>query len=155
MEVELPRLRTVPYRIFKNNAFFEIPITYYHMTMPFVYEGPAVAVLLDTCQRPDDLANWTKLLNFGSDILLKPARVGSSHNIAKVIVNRCDGAPATNSKSRGGFTQHDQNASLAGAVASKIEDGNSKAAIRILSSSGQTAHPSACLIIHSIHRIHI
>ena len=98
------------------------------------------SILSDVCNQPEDLNKWNKLLNFGGDILRKPARGGRRHNIGKVVSNRCEhSSPAPASSQGGPKPKKDPTTSLASAVASKIEDGNLRAAIRMLSSNEQLA----------------
>ena len=96
------------------------------------------SIISDICNQPEDLSKWNKLLNFGCDILRKPARGGRRHNIGEFILNRCENSSPVPASSHGGpKPKKDPNASLAAAVASKIEDGNLWAAIRMLSSNEQ------------------
>ena len=102
------------------------------------------SIVADICRLPNDTDKWASLLNFGSSILARPVRGGRRQNIARIITNRCDGVAPKKVNTRSGYTRRrDPDASLAAAVASKIEDGNLKAAIRILSSDEKLAEFSA------------
>src|SRR5208282_3222187 len=92
---------------------------------------------------PDDLESWSSILNFGRNILVKPARTGRRHNSASIIKKRTE----ADTQSEGELIIHpevrhkkrDASSLLAAAVTAKIEDGNIKAAIRILSSEEKPA----------------
>lgn len=92
----------------------------------------------------DNLEAWTSILNFGKNILRKPARTGRRHNLANIIKKRTDidtsesvdDLPARlESRSK----KRDTAATLAATVKAKVEDGNIKAAIRILCSEDKPA----------------
>ena len=104
-----------------------------------------LADLLDkVSSNPEDAQAWMNLLQFGPNILAKPPRGGKRHNLANAIKKRCTNeaaptivtGPAKDKPRRDpdlGATQ------LASAVTSKIEEGNLKAAIRIISSDEKIA----------------
>jgi hypothetical protein len=79
---------------------------------------------------------WATLLNFGKSILAAPTRAGKRHSLAKLIKRRIEGSdsealetkvfPSNGSK----FRSTDER--LAASVSSKIEDGNVRAAARLL-----------------------
>ena len=77
------------------------------------------------------------------DVLLKPARGGKRHNLTNTIKSRCaDNKTGHNIVSNIETTSHRKcnlEATLAAAVSSKIEDGNLKAAIRLLCSEETVA----------------
>jgi len=90
----------------------------------------------------NDLEAWSSLLHYGAHILHKPARTGARHNLASIIKKRMDGSgsevqprPANSAHHR----RRDANELLAAAVTAKVEDGNLKAAIRILCSEEKPA----------------
>ena len=90
---------------------------------------------------PNDLAPWTALLNFGHHILLQPPRTGKRHNLAAIIKKRTaveehDDQPGDH---MGYHRKRDPAAQLAAAIMAKVEDGNLKAAIRILTSEERPA----------------
>jgi hypothetical protein len=91
---------------------------------------------------PRDHSAWATLLGFTQSILAAPARAGRRHNVASSIIKRklddvptgivCPwGAP----KPR----RDDASSSLAAAVRAKIEDGNVRAAARIICSDEKPA----------------
>ena len=91
---------------------------------------------------PNDLASWSSLLNFGKNILRKPVRTGKRHNLASVIKKRTDADHSQTEDVDQPQQRHrkrDAAAVLAAAVTAKIEDGNIKAAIRILCSEEKPA----------------
>ena len=80
------------------------------------------------------------MLNFGTNILVKPVRGGKRQNIARIITKRCDGSLPGHVGARYDSVRfRDPDAIIAAAVTSKIEDGNLRAAIRILSSNERLA----------------
>jgi Reverse transcriptase (RNA-dependent DNA polymerase) len=93
---------------------------------------------------PNEISSWSALLNFGKHILLQPPRTGKRHNLASVIRKRTsvDEHEASDDPP-GDFTgfhkKRDPAAQLAAAIMAKVEDGNIKAAIRILSSEEKPA----------------
>ena len=98
------------------------------------------SILRDICNNPDDTNHWDALLNFGTNILVKPVRGGRRQNIARIITNRCDGSLPGHAGARYDSVRfRDPDATIAAAVSSKIEDGNLRAAIRILSSNERLA----------------
>ena len=82
------------------------------------------------------------LLQFGPDVLLKPARGGKRHNLTNTIKSRCTdnktGHVMSNTETTSRRNRNPE-ATLAAAVSSKIEDGNLKAAIRLLCSEETVA----------------
>src|SRR6218665_3058935 len=102
--------------------------------------------LIDTVVRdPDDTERWSNLLSFGGNILAKPKRGGAKRKLTSIILSRI-----TNWRSKGpachtdddekrpmpvrrkGLMKDDSAKYLASAGASKLEDGNFKAAIRLI-----------------------
>ena len=94
---------------------------------------------------PGSTSNWLSILNWGASVLCVPKRAGKRHNVTSVIQKRIASFPnivnpgysnsvhAHNKTDSSLFTQ---------AVSAKLEDGNLKAAIRILSSDDRPAQPS-------------
>ena len=94
---------------------------------------------------PADTERWLNLLGFGGRILAKPKRGGVKRKLTSIILSRI-----TNWRSKGpacdtdddetkpmpvrrkGPMRHDSAKYLASAIASKLEDGNYKAAIRLI-----------------------
>ena len=103
------------------------------------------SLLQDVVDNPDSSVKWTNLFNFGSSILRKPVRGGKSRNLSKTIMKRVtdlkDGK--TNTDELCSFQQKpnktDKVRNLANAVASKLEDGNFKAALRLICSDDTPA----------------
>jgi len=95
----------------------------------------------------DNVESWISLLNFGKCVLQKPARTGKRHNFVNVIKKRTGsdfGTPVddrpTGPEPRS--RKRDAESILAAAVTAKIEDGNIKAAIKILCSDDKPAADS-------------
>jgi hypothetical protein len=91
-----------------------------------------------------DLAAWDNLLQFASRILFKPARTGRRHNLASVIKKRteegnCDSSEKMSDVVNHGGRKRNADELPAAAVAAKIEDGNIKAAVRMLSTEEKPA----------------
>ena len=90
----------------------------------------------------DDLDAWSSLFHFGSHILQKPARTGSRHNLVSIIKKRMDESAPKEQRPvniTAGRKKRDANELLAAAVTAKVEDGNIRAAIRILCSDEKPA----------------
>ena len=103
------------------------------------------SVLSLICSKPDDVSNWSTLLEFGSVILRAPPRAGRRHNLASVLNKRSilstqsSSFPSQQAADRQPHKRLSGDQSLATAVMSKIEDGNIKAAIRIITSGDTPA----------------
>jgi len=102
-------------------------------------------------REPHSAAKWSDLLAFGGIVLAKPRRGGKKHNITKTILSRIadwrskgpkhstnDGLDSTASR-KPKATKYDPTKYLASAVASKLEEGNFKAAIRLICSEDKPA----------------
>ena len=90
----------------------------------------------------NDLDAWSKLLHFGANTLQKPARTGERHNLTNIIKNRLDESrPRETRPANSNSFRKKRNADdlLAAAVTAKVEDGNLKAAIKILCSDEKPA----------------
>ena len=89
-----------------------------------------------------DLQSWCVLLGFTRSILLAPPRAGRRHKIANVIVKRhlddvfSDDVGSISGPAR---PRRDDASALAAAVRAKIEDGNIRAAARIVCSDEKLA----------------
>jgi len=98
---------------------------------------------------PEDLPSWTKLLHFASSNLSKPSRGDKRQNLANIIKKRLDDGSSSSDHHSGYIddtpprVRKDAASSLAAAVSAKIEDGNMKAAIRIVSSEDKPAPDNA------------
>ena len=95
--------------------------------------------------QPSVAKNWLAVLKWGSSILAVPKRAGKRHNVTSVIKKRIASFPDSVVHDQVTSTQsRDKPASslLAQAVSAKLEDGNLRAAIRIICSDDSPAQPS-------------
>jgi Reverse transcriptase (RNA-dependent DNA polymerase) len=102
--------------------------------------------LFKLCSAPDDLNTWKLLLDFGKLFLVKPSRAGKHHNLSSVIKKRFADFESNltqpiNTQSRARASKYGTS-TLANLVASKIEDGNISAAVRLLCSDDQLTNDS-------------
>ena len=110
---------------------------------------PACATLLSSLLRnitthPEDNGAWRCLLSFGGSILRKPSRTGKRHNLASIIKKRTiagdvdlnDDKPLSSVSHK---NKKNAGEMLAAAVTAKVEDGNIKAAIRLMCSEEKPA----------------
>src|SRR6218665_847706 len=112
---------------------------------------PSCAALLadiieDVVREPDCVEKWSNLLSFGGIVLVKPRRGGRKHNITKTILARITNwrlkgpshsmkaelESTSNRKPR--VNKYDPDKFLASIVASKLEGGDFKSAIRLICS---------------------
>jgi hypothetical protein len=102
-------------------------------------------------REPSCVDKWCDLLAFGGVVLVKLKRGGRKHNVTKTILSRIgdwrlkgpnhstkDDQVSTSSR-KPKETKHDPAKYLASTVASKLEEGNFKAAIRIICSEDKPA----------------
>ena len=113
---------------------------------------------------PNSLVGWANLLSFAFKILAKPSRGGKARNLSNIIAKRCknfhfitesdlragslgdDSREVEQTKNRvtgstrKGDTQENRLAKL---VSLKIEEGNYKGAVRLISSGDRPTPPSA------------
>lgn len=124
-------------------------------------------IFSDILRNKEDPSAWFKLFNFCPSILSVPPKSGSSTSVASLIKARLSGVATTSSSgvsSSVGHRKSNQTA-FAAAVSSKVEDGNIKAALRLLCSEDKHAdfsdsvflalsgkHPPAAPDRHSIPR---
>ena len=107
-----------------------------------------LAKLLRECTaHPSVAKNWLAVLNWNASILAVPKLGGKLHNVTTVIKKRIAAFPDTVTSDQGSFShppKHNKPESslLAQAVSAKLEEGNLKAAIRILTSDDSPAEPS-------------
>ena len=108
--------------------------------------GQLITAIHKILADPDNPRNWTSLLDYGRLLLLIPIRSGRKHNIASVIKKRSIDEPTGTSPPtrplQARQPRHD-NTTLAAAVRAKLEDGNIKAAVRIISSEEKPAPDDA------------
>jgi len=100
-------------------------------------------------QSPSNVQLWRNLINFGPSILAKPKRGGNKRNISKLIscrIKEWNTSESVNtfndritSQTRYIHQCKDDRKLLASAVASKLEEGNFKAAIRLICSDDKPA----------------
>jgi len=107
--------------------------------IPKTARAACAVYLIDLLNRiirdPDDVVSWKSLLTMGEDILLVPNRTGKRHNLATIIRKRLDGDLGHDRGKHGNakfLKRHTLDESLGSLVTSKIEDGNLRAAVRIL-----------------------
>ena len=91
-----------------------------------------------------NVASWDKLFNFAPNILLNPPKASSRSSLTEIIKSRITGSTVPSRQSstlqkRGSFD-------LAKAVTSKVEDGNIKAALRLLCSDDRPADSSDAVL---------
>ena len=95
----------------------------------------------------DDKAKWMALLSFGKRYLEPPRRGGKRHNLTAIIRNWLNRDECDEDTPELIIRRKQRNADkvsvVAAAVSSKIEDGNIKVAIRILTSDDKPAPNSA------------
>ena len=106
------------------------------------------SVLRAIVAKPGDYNNWLAMFNWSSTILQPPKRGGKRHNLSNTIKKRISDFTPTISQAQ---VSHGRSSSrraqspdhlLAQAVTSKLEDGNLRAAIRLICSGGTPAPPS-------------
>lgn len=90
-----------------------------------------------------NVSAWSRLLQFGKSMLLAPPRAGRRHSLANILKKRSpdnlmEPPPVSHAKSHSRSHQ-DESTALAVAVRCKLEDGNIKAAVRILCSDDKPA----------------
>jgi hypothetical protein len=97
---------------------------------------------------------WSDLLHFGVRVLQKPDRTGRRHNLASVIKKRTEGASPLDKQAvkRPVRKSRNDDELLAAAVTAKVEDGNIKAAIRLLCSEEKPAVDTAATFLKLLER---
>ena len=104
-----------------------------------------VSRLCKVAANPQSVANWLEVFSWGHSVFHQPKRGGRLHNLSSVIKRRLSAYSA-----EGGtpgipeiVQQHKYStAALSQAVAAKLEDGNVRAAVRMLMSNDSPASPS-------------
>ena len=97
--------------------------------------------------QPRNDENWISLFQWGSSILQPPKRAGKRHNLSSTIRSRI--SSFRSSQQPAALTERyirrpaSSSTMLSQAITAKLEDGNIKAAVRILSSEEDPAVPSA------------
>ena len=138
------------------------PFTHPSVNQPIIKHIPKSArpaccsalssLLLNVTRSPDDLNAWSNLFNFGSNTLFKPSRGGKRHNLTSIIKKRADDVlhSSTNGTAISSSLpscadrslssrKSDATSSLAARISAKIEDGNIRAAVRIICSDDSPA----------------
>ena len=105
----------------------------------------------------NNVSAWSRLLQYGQTMLLAPPRTGRRHNLANILKKRSvddllELPPVSHAQSRFRPNQ-DDSSTLAAAVRSKLEDGNIKAAVRIICSDDKPA-PNDQATLESLQRRH-
>ena len=138
---------------------FQDPVTHPEVGQPLLKHIPRGArlacsqsltnILHSICSCPSDLDGWRALLRFAPDVLAQPKRAGRRHNLANIVKRRVETLgqstePPVVAATAGtgcGAPLKRSDARLA-AVASKLEDGNISAAVRILCDQSRPATPN-------------
>jgi hypothetical protein len=103
---------------------------------------------------PDSHDAWLCLLHFGQTMLFAPPRAGRKHNLTNTIKKRSvDIFPDSTAKPNCSRHQQDNSSTLAAAVRSQLEDGNIKAAVRIICSDEMPA-PNNRATLDALRRCH-
>jgi len=106
-------------------------------------------LLRSVASNPGCVSKWIGLVNWGGAILHPPKRGGKRHNLAASIKDRISSFKATASpgdlsgQEEVKRTRTSGDSRLSQAVSAKLEDGNIRAAIRLLMSEDTPAAPSA------------
>lgn len=98
---------------------------------------------------PSSVTNWTALFNWAGSILQPPKRGGKRHNLTATIKNRIScfsstaspGASVDSSQAKRHLANGD--AKLSQAISAKLEEGNVRAAVRLLMSDDSPVEPSS------------
>jgi hypothetical protein len=103
-------------------------------------------LLREITAHPKSVQNWTALFNWTRSILAVPARNGKKQNLTSLIKSRTSPSGSTeirdSRQSSSDVIRKQPPKSLAKVVAAKLEDGNLKAAIRLLVSEDSFSAPS-------------
>lgn len=105
------------------------------------------ALLRAATDHPEAEENWFAVMNWSSSILQPPTRGGKRHNVSNTIRKRIaefSSSTPPPSGVRGTSRQRklDPQTTLAQAISTKLEDGNLRAAIRLVCSDDTPAAPS-------------
>jgi len=96
------------------------------------------SLLRKIVSNPDSVPNWLELFNWGNTVLHPPKRGGRRHSLAKTIKQRISSYAAGHSGSDSSNTSQSAQAQkrstsiLSQAISAKLEDGNVRAAVRLL-----------------------
>jgi hypothetical protein len=139
---ERPGHPTLPHKLMKHIPRAARPCT-----------GTLLTTIINGILRDaDEPARWHALLTFGAGILEQPVRGGRRHNWTSTVKKRVEVFPTEwphkweemssqniRAGKAGGRSKLSEDQAVAAAVASKLEDGNIRAAVRILCSSDKPA----------------
>jgi len=106
------------------------------------------SLLRKVVSSPDSVTNWLDIFNWGNVVLHPPKRGGKRHRLSTTVKHRIAtftaGRSVTDSVgyTHAGQQQVNSTATVSQAVSAKLEDGNVRAAIRILMSDDSPAVPS-------------
>jgi len=119
-------------------------LSYPRVTVPILKHIPKSArpsccqaltgILSSICSNNQDPARWNKLFNFCPVTFQVPPKDGSKTSITDILKSRVAGAPSQANHGQKSAPNKRKVFELARAVSSKIEDGNIRAALRLLSS---------------------
>ena len=101
------------------------------------------------------LEPWSDLLHFGERVLQKPDRTGRRHNLASIIKKRTEGPNSLDKQAIKRVAvrkPRNDDELLAAAVTAKVEDGNIKAAVRLLCSEERPAVDTAATFLKLLER---
>lgn len=102
------------------------------------------SILHSVVSDPSSITNWRSLLCWGGTVLCPPKRAGRRHNLCTELKRRISSYSSGPSASCHPSARHPKSQiSLSQAIASKLEDGNVRAAVRLLTSQESPATPSA------------
>jgi len=101
------------------------------------------SLLRSIVQYPSLVGKWLDLFNWGGAVLKPPKRGGKRHNLTSTIKKRISMPPAEETSDMPVEAIRRRNTPTIGqAVAAKLEDGNVRAAVRLLVSADTPAAPS-------------
>jgi hypothetical protein len=140
-----------------------------HITGPVVKHIPKSArpacasalnnVIKNIVHNVNDLTSWNHLLQFAASVLRKPPRSGNTETLTSIIKRRVSSYPAcTSDTTLVAVSNHSKPASssfdeqLARIVSAKLEDGNVRAALRIISSDDKPADNNEAVYMKLVER---
>ena len=107
------------------------------------------SVLRKVVSNPNSVSNWLEVLNWGNTVLHPPKRSGRRHNLSNTIKHRISSYTADHADNDSSNPtqpvkqQRSSDATLSQAISTKLEDGNVRAAVRLLMSADSPAEPSS------------
>ena len=96
-------------------------------------------ILTGITSKSQDPASWEKLFSFAPNILLNPPKAGGRCSLSETIKTRIAGTSGSSGRVPKPAARGNRKFDLASAVSSRIEDGNIKAALRLLCSDDKPA----------------